>query len=636
MLRRFATVTGLVAVSVTLLSGVAVAAPTAPKTYTSAIEAYAAYSPQTTCSPTAKPGVVAFRDTLLRTYSWTRSLGIVRACDVGGRSEHKEGRALDWGVSVNSTRDVGAVNDLFKWLFATDRYGNKHAMIRRLGIQYIIWNHRIWGSYSASQGWRTYTGSNPHTDHVHFSFSWPGARMTTSYWTGKVGSTTAPVTSGGGTDGSTPVPDDTAVAEPVPPARLLSGTPLAVSERVYLDARKSGGATSVYALQAGRPYLVEVTGTYGYRSGARADAECSNSATAPGTWVEQRSLNPRNPYADHLDVYLNGIDGRFTGDTGVRCDPKTHTYRWTYVPERTGRANFKIWDTRFADNSGGLTMKLYTLATDDADRSFNVSAANPTGATPKVRYRGNESYVVQVTGTYHLTETRVGDADCVLTAAGWARRYANGTAYTGTVLNARDEYGRELVDTGGDCDAQTHTYRFLWRPQGDTTLSVKVADTTYANNTGLLKVRVVRADLASRLPGPPAPPPESLTVDARDADGVTTARSYERGRTYDIVVRGTYDAGQGVTADGECSTATWDDVWRMRRDSRLSRHPLWDLTVNGGLYDWRPLSGDGECSATHEYRLRYTPDRDGPIRFAVRDVTFDDNAGSLDVTVKQA
>jgi hypothetical protein len=633
MLRRFATLTALVTAMLSVLSGVVHAAPTSPRLFPKAIEAYASYSPQTTCSPSAKPGVEAFRDTLLRTYSWTRSLGIVRACNVGGRSEHKEGRALDWGVNVTSTRDVAAVNDVLKWLFATDKYGNKHAMARRLGIQYVIWNRRIWGAYSASQGWRTYTGASPHTDHVHFSFSWPGARKTTSYWTGKVGSTTAPPPSGGGTDGSNPMPDDEAVAEPLPPSRLLSGPALATAERLYLPARRVAGVTSAGALQAGQPYLVEVTGTYVYKAGARADAECSSSAGAPNTWIAQRSLT-RNPYADNLDVYLNGIDGRFEGNDADRCDPKSHTYRWTYVPERTGRANFRLWDPRFSDNSGGLYVRIHKLATDDSDHSFTVAATAPAGATPKVLYQAGTRYVVQVAGTWMPNATRTADAECVATTAGWVRRYPNGIDYDGMLLNARDEWGRELVNTGNDCDKQTHTYRFEWTPQDDTTLTAKVPDAKYTDNAGTLKVRVVRADLASRLPGPPAPPPDTFTVDARDADGMWTARSYEDDATYELVVRGTYDAGAGVTADAEC-TATADGVWLPRRYSNLSSRSLWDLRVDGDSQDWQPLSGGGECSPAHEYRVVLSPHNDGRLWLGVRDATYGDNDGALTVTIRK-
>jgi hypothetical protein len=57
-------------------------------------------------------------------------------------------------------------------------------MARRLGVMYIIYNRRIWASYRAEEGWRPYVGASPHTDHIHFSFSWAGARKQTSYWDG--------------------------------------------------------------------------------------------------------------------------------------------------------------------------------------------------------------------------------------------------------------------------------------------------------------------------------------------------------------------------------------------------------------------------------------------------------------------
>ncbi len=158
--------------------------PAPPHRYGPAIEATADYEPQTTCSPRAKPGVVAFSKLLLRTYPSTRSMGIARSCSVGGTSEHKEGRAFDWGVSAGSAADRKRVRNLVRWLLQTDRHGNEYAMARRLGIQYMIWNKRIWRAYSADSGWSAYTGSSPHTDHVHFSFSWKGARKNTSFWKG--------------------------------------------------------------------------------------------------------------------------------------------------------------------------------------------------------------------------------------------------------------------------------------------------------------------------------------------------------------------------------------------------------------------------------------------------------------------
>ncbi|REE97866.1 hypothetical protein [Thermomonospora umbrina] len=145
------------------------------------IDAYAPYQPQRDCDPGGKPGVVEFRDLVLAAYPGTTNLGISRACGSGGQSEHKEGRAWDWGVRVNGQGHLA--DDLIYWLHATDRHGNRHALARRFGIMYMIWNRRIWMANRAEAGWQPYRGSSPHTDHIHFSFSWAGARKETTWWT---------------------------------------------------------------------------------------------------------------------------------------------------------------------------------------------------------------------------------------------------------------------------------------------------------------------------------------------------------------------------------------------------------------------------------------------------------------------
>ncbi len=163
-------------------AGPAVAAPAA-RGFGPAIDAYAAAENPSTCSPAAKPGAVAFQQLVLKQYPNTRSGGIGQACGEGSISpdDHEEGRAFDWMVSAST--QLSTANDLLNWLLATDRYGNPHALARRFGIKYIIWNHKIWESYRAGLGWQNYTGTgNPHTDHVHFSFSWDGAYQRTSWW----------------------------------------------------------------------------------------------------------------------------------------------------------------------------------------------------------------------------------------------------------------------------------------------------------------------------------------------------------------------------------------------------------------------------------------------------------------------
>ena len=160
--------------------------PSSVSTSGTEIEGYARYEGQSTCDPTPKVGTLNLRDLLLSRYPNTKSLGVSRGCDVGGQSEHKEGRAFDWGANVTNAAQVAAVEDFLAALFATDSVGHPHALARRMGVMYVIWNHQIWSASSASSGWKPYDGANPHTDHVHISLSWAGARAETSFWSGVV------------------------------------------------------------------------------------------------------------------------------------------------------------------------------------------------------------------------------------------------------------------------------------------------------------------------------------------------------------------------------------------------------------------------------------------------------------------
>ncbi|MFE0020190.1 hypothetical protein [Amycolatopsis sp. NPDC059021] len=144
------------------------------------IDEPAAYEPQTGFLPYPQAGVTAFRDLVLAAFPGTTSRGINRPEDVPGRSEHKEGRAWDWGVHRDTQGELA--RELLGWLLAPDADGNAFAAARRFGIMYMIWDSRIWGSYAAEDGWRPYTGPNPHIDHVHFSFSRRGALGLTSWW----------------------------------------------------------------------------------------------------------------------------------------------------------------------------------------------------------------------------------------------------------------------------------------------------------------------------------------------------------------------------------------------------------------------------------------------------------------------
>jgi hypothetical protein len=146
------------------------------------IDAYATYDGGTTCDPTDKPGPRELRDIIFDTYG-DRAWSIAHPCS-SSVNEHKEGRALDIAFNASVAASRQEANDLLYWLLRTDGYGNRHAFARRFGIMYIIWNRKMWRSYRPDEGWLPYNGTpNPHTDHIHFSFSWDGALRRTTWWT---------------------------------------------------------------------------------------------------------------------------------------------------------------------------------------------------------------------------------------------------------------------------------------------------------------------------------------------------------------------------------------------------------------------------------------------------------------------
>jgi hypothetical protein len=105
-----------------------------------------------------RPGTVALRDYILAAFPGTRDLGIYAYRPIRGStsslSVHSEGRAWDCGVTVTEAgREVG--DAVAAWV-------ERHAAAA--GIQYMIWYERSWRS---DRGWRSYSGTNPHIDHVH-------------------------------------------------------------------------------------------------------------------------------------------------------------------------------------------------------------------------------------------------------------------------------------------------------------------------------------------------------------------------------------------------------------------------------------------------------------------------------------
>ena len=275
-------------------AGVAQAAvpdPVAPVKPPALVEGLSPYLPQVSCDPVAKPGTLAVRSMLLATYGG-RDLGITRGCDVGATSEHKEGRAWDWGLNASVPAEKAVADQFLTWLLAPGPNGMPAYNARRLGVMYVIFNGRIWSSYRAGDGWRVYSGGESHADHIHISLSWSGAAKRTSWWTGKavgpdygpcpqVQGNPAPPWSG---PRSTPCPT------PIDPM-TLTGAPLLARD-----------ATGAYVVQLQRLLSVTpVTGFFGPITAAaltafqKAHGLPVTGTTTPATWSALRGGGTASP-----------------------------------------------------------------------------------------------------------------------------------------------------------------------------------------------------------------------------------------------------------------------------------------------------------------------------------------------------
>lgn len=218
----------------------------------SIIDAYSDYESESGCDPVDKPGPLAVRDLLVDTYG-PATVYISRTCVSGGSSGHYQGRAMDWMHDVNDPNERDEVETFLDWLLASDRYGNRDAMMRRLGIMYIIWNREIYESYDSTPSWQPYSGSSPHTDHVHISFSWDGAYKRSTYWNPAA---SFPAVAPCPTPPTPPAPPAVDYGSglgylPVPPTRLL-------------DTRSAGkGVATRCRLAVGGRLDVKVTGVGG-------------------------------------------------------------------------------------------------------------------------------------------------------------------------------------------------------------------------------------------------------------------------------------------------------------------------------------------------------------------------------------
>lgn len=159
------------------------------------------YDAANRCSKRAQPGALALEDWMGRHLGAGYSWGIYNCRRVENTSQlslHGEGRALDWHLDASVPAQRRAGERLIARLLAPDRQGRPFALARRMGLQEIIFNCRIW--LADGVGLSRYKLCAPppngrprpkprpidktirHRDHIHLGLNWAGARKRTTFW----------------------------------------------------------------------------------------------------------------------------------------------------------------------------------------------------------------------------------------------------------------------------------------------------------------------------------------------------------------------------------------------------------------------------------------------------------------------
>ena len=452
---------------------------------------YADYDPQTTCASAAKPGTVYLLRWLIRQHPDTRYTGTLRSCSSGSGSEHKDGRALDWGADFNDKSESAQVSAMLKRLFATDRQGNRHALARRMGIMYLIWNNRIYSSYRGFAAREYSSCSAPskcsktmlHRDHVHISLSRSGAAAQSTFYRNRG------------------VP-----SEPVllPGTRRLDPESTAIVE---IDVPADGRTvTTDFRLTRGTRYRIVGDGMYRYGPGARVgDAACRWSVRR-NRWVPSDhglQVNGTNPWGDSCgDGHTHSATYRAPRTSFLRLHIDDNTPR-----ANSGSARFFILREDVATHSVATPVAASTAAPRPARAagararalvrgSVDVRAASARGVRTRKALRKGARYRVIVTGVAKSAGTRF-DGNCVA----YARRMRPQHSFDLTRPGADHlslylqgvRLNLQVPGARSACDGRTHRYVGRFKAVVGGRANFRVWDPySYADNSGSLRVKIRR------------------------------------------------------------------------------------------------------------------------------------------------
>jgi hypothetical protein len=320
------------------------------------------YEPQTTCESTPKPGALRLEQIIKSTYGSNQYTWIPRDCDRGGRSEHKEGRAVDWMVDVRDPGQRANAEAFLNWLLGPDANGRPYGHALQLGIMYIGWHDRFWRGYAMDRGWTELKGcfGKPeekndnycHRNHIHISLTWAGAR-------GEVpGAPAVPIP-------TEPTPEQPPVEEPPAP-------PEAVEEGFYgIGAELGYESAALGPLQPGEVRTVALNGV---------NPQASSALVA----ITTREAEARG----RLRI---GVGTDKTNSAGVKVPKRGARTTMRVVPVSSGAVQIK------APNKTAVQVRVDVLGYSVGAESARAVGLPPTGLH-KGRFDAGEVKVVKVRG----------------------------------------------------------------------------------------------------------------------------------------------------------------------------------------------------------------------------------------------
>ena len=459
-----------------------------------AVDDYADYDPQSNCAGAAKPGTVYLLRWLVRQYPNTGFTSTLRSCASGGTSEHKDGRALDWGVDAANTVQRAKAYAFLKRIFASDRNGNTDALARRMGIMYVIWDDHIYSSYSGFSK-RNYSNNacggkvkkcsktTRHRDHVHISLSRSGAAAQSTFYRAR-GVASEPVLKPGTARLDY---DSTAIAKVVVPS----------------DGRS---VRTGFKLVRGTTYAIVGDGVRRYGAGTQIEDAACRWSNRTKSWVRSTStllVNGTSPWAE---TCAGG-----------------HARRTTYRATATDYLRLRMADTTSRANSGSLTFYIVRpdVRTGEVASRLPASRRAPRpakSAGPSARRLVNETvdvrararhgvranrsmrrgkpYRVIVTGVAHSGPTRF-DGNCTKYARRLrAQHTLDLNRPTADHLSVYVQGVRVSLYVPGSkrpCNSRAHRYVGRYKAVVKGRPKVQIWDPyTFADNSGSLRVTLRR------------------------------------------------------------------------------------------------------------------------------------------------